>query len=388
MNARNIRITQTCAVDARQAVQEFHAAIVQPHIELVVFFCSSEYDLAELAASMNQLFPGIQVVGCTTAGEIGPDGYRRHSLTGASFAAGSCFAVSGLLDQLNRFDNARVHDLAQSLLQRLERKAPQADPKNSFAMLLIDGMSIREEPVAHAMQSALGRIPLVGGSAGDDRKFEQTWVYCDGRFHADSAALILISTSLPFRVFMTHHFVATPERLVVTEADTATRTVRQINGLPAAEEYARLIGVAVPELSATRFAASPLVVVIEGTNYVRAIQKTNPDGSMKFFCAIEEGVVLRVAHGLDLEKNLQQTFDNIRAEIGPPQLVFGCDCILRNQEIVQNGQLGRVSEVFRRNNTVGFSSYGEQFHGIHVNQTFTGIAVGQAAEPDGQPQDG
>jgi hypothetical protein len=136
-----------------------------------------------------------------------------------------------------------------------------------------------------------------------------------------------------------------------------------------------------------RFAASPVVVVIDGTDYVRSIQKANPDGSLTFFCAIEEGVVLRVAHGVDLVNNLEQTFDNIRTEIGPPQLVFGCDCILRNLEVSQNGLKDIVGEIFRRNNTIGFSSYGEQYHGVHINQTLTGIAIGSAPEATREPRD-
>jgi len=36
---------------------------------------------------------------------------------------------------------------------------------------------------------------------------------------------------------------------VVTEADPAKRIVKEINGLPAAEEYARLVGVDVHELT-------------------------------------------------------------------------------------------------------------------------------------------
>lgn len=384
MSIQNIRMAQSCATEARQAVEEFHAAVAQPNMELVVFFCSSEYDLDVLAAEMGRLFAGIQVVGCTTAGEIGPAGYQTHSLSGASFPAGSCVAVSGLLDQLGQFDITRGHDFAQNLLQRLESKAPDTSPDNSFALLLIDGMSVREEPVAHALQHALDKIALFGGSAGDDLKFAKTYVYSDGRFHSDSAALILINTSLPFKIFKTQHFVSTDERLVVTEADPNGRIVKEINGLPAAEEYARLVGVAVHDLNPMRFAASPVVVMIDGTDYVRSIQKANPDGSLTFFCAIEEGLALRVAHGVDLVKNLEQTFDKIRAEIGPPQLVFGCDCILRNLEISQNGLKDRVSEIFRRNNTIGFSSYGEQFHGVHVNQTLTGCAIGAAPEPDTQ----
>lgn len=381
MNIQNIRTAQSCATEARQAVAEFHATVAQPNMELVIFFCASVYDLDVLAAEMNRLFAGIQVVGCTAAGEIGPAGYRTHSLSGASFSTGSCVAVSGLLDRLSQFDIARGHDFAQALLQRLESKAPQACKDNCFAFMLIDGLSVREEPVAHALQYALGKIPLFGGSAGDDQKFEKTFVYCDGRFHSDSAVLILINTALPFIIFKTQHFVPTDKRMVVTEADPAKRIVTEINGLPAAKEYARLVGVDVHDLNPMRFAASPVVVMIGGIDYVRSIQKANPDGSLTFFCAIEEGLVLRVAHGVDMVNNLEQTFDKIRAQIGQPQLVFGCDCILRNLEMMQNGLKDRVEEILKRNNTIGFSSYGEQFHGVHINQTLTGIAIGTATEP-------
>ncbi|MBU2627138.1 MAG: FIST C-terminal domain-containing protein, partial [Proteobacteria bacterium] len=212
-------------------------------------------------------------------------------------------------------------------------------------------------------------------------------IYHDGRFYSDSTALILISTSLPFRMFKTQHFISTDERLVVTQADTTGRIVFEINGLPAAEEYARLVGVDVKELNPMRFAASPVVVMIDGTDYVRSIQKANADGSLTFFCAIDEGLVFRVANGVDLVTNLEQTFDKIQAEIGSPQLVFGCDCILRNLEISQNGLKDRVGQIFRRNNTIGFSTYGEQFHGVHVNQTLTGIAIGSASKSTLEPSD-
>lgn len=385
MNQQPIRMAQSIATEARQAVHEFHAAVAQANMELVIFFCSSEYDLDVLAAEMRLLFAGVQVVGCTTAGEIGPAGYCRHSLSGVSFSAGDCVAVSGLLDQLDQFDITRGHDFTQTLLQRLENKARDANPHNSFALLLIDGLSVREERVAHALQYALGNIILFGGSAGDDLKFSRTYIYSNGGFHNDSAALTLIRTSLPFKIFKIHHFVSTDERLVVTQADPARRIVMEINGLPAAAEYARLVGADVNELNSKNFSFPPVMVKIGGIDYVRAIQKANADGSLTLFCAIEEGLVLRVARGVNLMDNLKQTFDTIRSEIGPPQLVLGCDCIQRNLEISQNALKHQVGEIFRNNNTIGFSSYGEQFHGIHVNQTFTGIAIGSPPESSKEP---
>lgn len=380
MSIQNIRIAQSQATEAKKAVEEFHKGVRQPNMELVLFFCSSEYDLDIIAAEMDRLFAGTVVVGCTTAGEIGPAGYLSHSLSGVSFPTGSCVAVSGLLNHLIQFDITRGHNFAQTLLQQLESKSPGASEDNSFALMLIDGLSVREEPVAHTLQYALGKIPMFGGSAGDDMKFAKTYVYSNGRFYSDSAVLIIITTSLPFKIFKTQHFISTDKRLVVTEADTARRIVKEINGLPAAQEYARLLGLDVDELNPMRFATSPVVVMIDGTDYVRSIQKANPDGSLTFFCAIEEGLVLRVAHGVNLINNLEQTFDKIHEDVGEPQLVIGCDCILRNLEISQSGLKDRVGEIFKKNNTIGFSSYGEQFHGVHVNQTLTGIAIGTSSE--------
>jgi hypothetical protein len=375
-NRNRIRRAQSCAADAREAAREFHAAVSQPDMSLVIFFCSSEFDLDALAEELGRLFAGVQIVGCTTAGEIGPAGYREHSLAGASFPASSFHAVSGCIEGLQGFKMVSGQAFAQELLQRLESQAPQAGTDNSFALLLIDGMSVREETVTRTLQSALGKLPLAGGSAGDGLDFGSTHVYFEGRFHPDSAILILVTTPLPFRLFKTQHFVATDARMVVTEAETTRRIVMEINGLPAAQEYARILGIDASDLDSRRFAAWPVVVMIDGTNYVRSIQKVNQDGSLTFFCAIEDGLVLRVAKGVDLLENLEQAFAQIRAEIGPPQLVLGCDCILRKLEIFQSAHGDRVGELLEQNNTIGFNTYGEQFHGVHVNQTLVGIAIG------------
>ncbi len=347
---------------------------------LVLFFCSPDYDLDGLAAEMAHLFAGVEVVGCTTAGEIGPAGYREHSISGASFAARGFTVASGRIDELQRFEIARGRAVAQDVLARGSESGVEADASNSFAFLLIDGMSVREEPVTRVLQSALGRVPLIGGSAGDGLNFGTTYVYSDGAFRSDSAVVVVVSTPLPFRTFKTQHFISTDHRVVVTGADPQRRLVTEINGRSAAEDYAQLIGATVESLDPARFAAQPMVVLIDGTDYVRSIQKANPDGSLTFFCAIEEGVVLRAARCGDLVDDLDHTLAELREEIGELQLVIGCDCILRKLEIAQRGLHERVEALVRENNLIGFNTYGEQYGGVHVNQTLTGIAIGEPTD--------
>jgi hypothetical protein len=370
-----IRIAQSCAQDPREAVAELARGLAQSDASLVLFFCSSRYDREALAAEIAARFAGVPVVGCTTAGEIGPAGCREHSIAGASFARSVCTPVIGRLEGLEAFRSPDGVAVAQDLRRRLGDLAGADTEQNTFAFLLVDGLFGHEEQVAHALQQGLGDVPLVGGSAGDSLDFEGTYIYWDGRFTRDAAVLVLAATTLPITEFKTQHFTATDERLVVTEADPARRLVREINGLPAAEEYARLLGVDPAELGPVQFAASPVVVLVDGSEYVRSIQRVEEDG-LKFYCAIDRGVVLRMARGVDLIDNLEAALEGARAQIGPPQLVLTFDCILRKLEIDQSGQRDAVAEVLRRHNAVGFNTYGEQYCGVHVNQTLTAIAFG------------
>lgn len=380
--ARQIRSGHSNATDAKAAVEEFRSQVTQPEMALVVFFCSPAYDLDQLAEEMNRAFVGVPVVGCTTAGEIGPGGYLNGSLSGMSFSSAEFTAVAGRLEQLQTFEIAAGRQFAEHLVSQLEERIQGRAAGASFGLLLIDGLSMREEPVTVALQDGLGGIHLIGGSAGDDLKFERTWVFHDGRFHTDSAMLVLLHTRLPFRMLRTQHFVADGERLVVTEVDAARRVVKEINGFPAVEEYARLVNVSPEVLSPEHFASWPVVVMIDGTDYVRSIQHANPDGSLTFYCAIDEGVVLRVAHGEQLLSKLDQSLAALREQLGELQGMLVCDCILRNLEISRSGLKGAVGDLFRRHNAVGFSTYGEQFDGVHVNQTLTGVAIG-AGRVDG-----
>ena len=58
----------------------------------------------------------------------------------------------------------------------------------------------------------------------------------------------------------------------------------------------------------------------------------------------------------------------------PPDFILGFDCYLRKLEIDRKGLEPEASGRFRERRVVGFSTYGEQHLGVHVNQTFVGVA--------------
>ena len=371
--------------DAVLAARELHAALSQPDTSLVVFYCSPRYDLKALADEISHLFGDIEVVGCTTAGEIGPTGYLTGALTGVSVASPHFQAELVRIDKVSQFETNDAERIAAEAFARLSPLETKESLAHRFAFLLIDGLCMQEELVTSSLYRALGGIDLFGGSAGDGVDFRRTHIYHAGAFHTDAAVLTVVATSFPFTVFKTQHFVSSEAKMVVTQADPARRIVTEINGEPAGREYAKMVGLDVDKLTPMIFAAHPVVVRIGDEYYVRSIQKVNDDESLSFFCAIDEGIVLTVANGVDIVENLQAAFNAVRERIGTPQLVLGCDCILRNLELDQRGLKLQVGDIFRENNVVGFATYGEQFNAMHVNQTFTGVAIGAAAVPGGSP---
>ncbi len=373
----SIREAHSVLREPLAAARDFHDRVFQEDMALVLFFCSSHYDLEVLAEELNRLFEGVTLVGCTTAGEIGSEGYQSFSISGASFPSRHFSVATGLLGPLQNFEVGEGKRVAENLKRKLLGTRSAGHLSNPFAFLMIDGLSQREEPVLGAIHSNLPDIPIIGGSAGDNLRFQQTLVFGEGRFRSDYAVLVLMDSNCPVVLWKSQHFVATDQRMVITEADTVSRRVIEINGLPAAPEYARLTGVNVNELEPGRFASSPVVVLINGKEYVRSIQKVNDDNSLTFYCAIEAGLVIRVARGVDLYENLENDLRKMASEIGQSQAVFACDCVLRRLELEQTGTLGRIADLLRRYRVTGFNSYGEQIGGVHVNQTFTAIAIGQ-----------
>jgi hypothetical protein len=115
---------------------------------------------------------------------------------------------------------------------------------------------------------------------------------------------------------------------------------------------------------------------VGGRYYTRSIRNVNEDGSLTFFCAVDKGIVLTLSEGTDILSNLRETFSDIEKEIGPPQLVIGCECVLRILELEKKQLKNRAGRIMVDHNVIGFGSYGEEFQAMHLNQTFTGAAIG------------
>ncbi|MBV7298906.1 nitric oxide-sensing protein NosP [Enterovibrio paralichthyis] len=373
---RAIFSAATYQLDATKAARELALQLDREEIGFVIFFCSSAYDLDALGREMRHAFTRCEVMGCTTAGEITPSGYAKSSISALGFSRRD-FKVSGRRVPLEGFDLQAAQLCVSSLIEQCQSGLKAPINGNTFVLTLIDGLSPNEERFLVTLDTALGRLPHFGGSAGDDVNLANTHVYSDGAFHAESAIVVMFNTHCPFEVFTTHHIESLDSKLVVTQADSTARRVYEFNAEPAAEVYAREAGITLEDLRPEIYALHPLAVLIGDQYYVRSIQKVNEDLSLDFYCAVDDGIVVTAMRPGDLFADMEAKLKAIEARIGEPELTFACDCFLRRLEIEQHMMRDTAKQIFSRFNLVGFNTYGEQLNGIHMNQTLTGVMIGR-----------
>lgn len=338
---------------------------------LVLLFISPEADLPQIAREAAQAFPAQQVVGCTTAGEISGQGYDQGTVVAFGFQQGHFAAECLLVPDLTRISR---HALTQDLLRiRQQLEDAHGHLAHEFSVLLVDGMSVREDELASALAIGAGTMPMVGGSAGDGIRFRETWLLHDGQVLRNVAVVCVLRAAGPVRAINVDHLRPTDLRMVVTQSDPATRTVQMINAEPAAREYARLLGKDPMQLDPFTFAAHPLAVRIGQNHHVRAIQRALPSGELVFFSAIDSGVVLTVTEPLALDVHLQAELERL-SKPAKPHAILAFDCILRRIEAEEKQMSGRISALMRDHAVTGFSTYGEQLGPMHVNHTLTGYA--------------
>jgi len=372
-------VVSTDAADPAAAVARIAAAIAGVPLAGGLVFCSHRYDRDVLAGALGGLMPGQPLFGCTSAGEVGAEGYENDTIVFVGFPAAAYHLRLLTFRDLDEFDPERARQSVRQLSAEARGAAGAllGDNLSHVAIFLVDGLSHREELLTMTAQEALAEIDLIGGSSGDGLAFKETGVFFDGRFQRDAAVIGLLSSSRPIHVFSENHYSPGAQRMVITEADAETRTVYEINAAPAAEEYVRLVGEPGATLDLGYFATHPLMVRTGGAYHVRSIQSVNPDGSLTFYCAIDRGVVMTIGEPKDWMGGMEQTLAEVKRKIGEVDHVIAFDCVL-NRIDGERRQLDRaIADLYRRSRVVGFNTYGEQFRSAHVNQTFTGLALGR-----------
>lgn len=358
-----------------EAAVSISAALDKSKIGHLLVFFSPSVPADQLSGALSKEFSGIPVSGCSTSGQISPDGFSDAGMLVLAFPKKGFRIVSKILEDVHGLTVERGCEIVRELCAQLDHSAFGFEC-NRFALCFIDGLSNCEEMIVSSLGWALGSVPLIGGSAGDNLHFDKTALLHNGQVHHGAALLLLVETEHVVRTFKHDNFEPIDKKLVVTASDSESRTVFELNAERAVYEYALAAGVDDGNLSPMSFAAHPVVVRIGGDYYCRSIQKVNPNGSLTFFCAIDDGVVLTVARAKDMVESAEKELKKLDQEAGGVDFVLAFECVLRRLDAETHQVKHRICDLYRKYNLVGFHTYGEQYNSMHLNQTLTGVVIG------------
>jgi hypothetical protein len=352
---------------AKEALIELNTSFGNIEPKMILFFVSSTLDYKNISQGIKESYPKASVFGCTTAGEISSGKILDHSLVAMAFDEQSIDQV-----KLEVVKNLTDKSELESAFQRFEDyfKIPmrEMDYSKYIGIILIDGMSKAEEKVMDHIGS-LSNIMFIGGSAGDDLKFKETFVFADGQTYANAAVIALLNPKVKFDFIKTQSFCETSTKLVATKVNEDNREVLEFNGKPAVNAYSEALGLNSGIDIASHFMDNPVGLMIQEEPFVRSPQQIQ-GSSVLFYCKIMEGMELSLLKSMDIVNDTKNAIKEKNAEFGHISGIINFNCILRTLELKSKNQTQEYGDIFANIPTVGFSTYGEQFIG-HINQTAT-----------------
>ncbi len=365
----NFKTAYSSAPDLSLAVKQIQQQLAGlDNQTLILFFASSCYDPAAVSDKMQQAFGGVEVVGCSTAGEITTGRMLDHSIVAMSFSSKVIEKVHVALAHNLSQDSHAVLKACTKLEQHAGRPLQSLDPDHYVGLLFTDGLSAAEERVNEQIGDRTN-VTFIGGSAGDDLKFQGTYVYANGKAYTDAALLVLLKPSVKFAFLKTQSFRPTEKVLKVTRLNEARREILEFNDQPATVAYAQALGVPVGELSEHLF-KNPLGLMFdEHTPFVRSPLKTEND-SVLFYCGMKQGMQLTLLQSTDIIADTALALQKAKEELGGVSAILNFNCILRTLDLKQQHKTQAYGKLFENVPTIGLSTYGENYIGF-INQTAT-----------------
>lgn len=382
--SRWVAVGTSAERDARRAgLEAGRAALDGPDPAVLIAFASDDLDLEAFAAALVEIAGDVPVVGCSTAGEIGPGGVSDGAAVVVGLG-GSGFRVRTALARNASDDLRRAGaDVAAD--------AHPDDHEHRAIILLTDGLAGDQQEVVRGAYSVAGAlIPLVGGCAGDEMRMQRTRQIYGTEVLTDAVIAIGLASDGPIGVAAKHGWTRVGEPMLVTAAEA--NCVLELDGRPALDVYVERLGVPAsladdPSAFASFALTHPLGLDRRGGEEVRFIAGGDvADRSLRCIAEVPAGGLVHLMEG-DAGSVLGATdsacADAVQALDGQEPLgLLLFDCVARRAVLTGDGT-DREIEAIRTHAKgaplAGFYTYGEfgrnvGIRGFH-NQTLVVLAL-------------
>ena len=290
-----------------------------------LLFTGAHFDHRWMLDDINRAFPGLELIGCTTAGEFSSAfGFSDDSISLMVIATDDLEFRAGVGEGLSEDPEGAVR--AALSMARMGLSRPEA-----LCLTLPEGGDGRFNRIVRALNEELGRgCPVFGGCAATQVDDEGPPLqFCGDRILTDAIPVLLWAGPLAYTFTVANSWKPVGKPAEVTAAEG--RVVSKIDGAPALDFYHHYLGLHTqPALD------FPLAVFEPGRDYFylrEPIHYNTEDGQVTFSEKVPLGarVQLTEARREDLLADSRGVVRNITVDAASfcPSLALSFSCALR-----------------------------------------------------------
>ena len=339
------------------------------HPALCLVFFSERYASSDLVDGIIQAVNPEIVAGCSTNGEIA-SGYWRESVIAIVLSTDYMRFGIAVEDNNNLMktdedyykhlcDNA-MYDLQVKMTHHSKIKVSKKNDlvKPDFGIVLLPGTDNELDPksneVIQGLRKHLGNLPLIGGTVGDDCKYENGYVIYKDEFLENHTLLILGKSDLKFSMAQKHSYSIIDD-FILNEVNR--NNLIKLNNQPASEAYFNSIDQPVVEISDMRdeiCAINPLGLIDEKTKELEILfPMSRGKGAKEINVSqiIPEGTKLFLTEA-DIEQSKKTSLESIKAAfssstIKDPRVGLMFSCVGRSTFYFDRA-LAEIEEIKKR----------------------------------------
>ena len=373
-------------VAAEKAIQQAKDKLGGVRVDLSIVCSSSDYDYQAVVDTVRAATGNAPLIGCSSSGEFTEENVEHGSVAVGLIASDDIKFATAIADGVKEDPERAVRTVANKLPLEM------GDCPHLSAIFLIDGLAgVGEEMTVLAsavFNQTFGKnVKLAGGSAGDDLKFKESFVFSDDSIATDAVSVCLFASKKPLYTGVQHGHTPVSELLRVSRAEGCV--LHEIDGRPAWDVWkertakaASKVGVDVGAIEGVDIGAHLIRFELglpnaDGQYKIRVPLGKNEDGSLNFGCAIPEGTTFRIMEG---DKDNQIVSARVAAELAKENsgdseiagaIVFDCVCrhLILGDEFYKG--VDQFKDVLGEVPILGWETYGEicmepgQFSGFH-----------------------
>jgi PAS domain S-box-containing protein len=355
-------------ITARSAIFKCKKQLQGYHPQAGIVFAGTNFDHEIMLAEINRNFPQIELVGCTTAGELSSNfGFSDESILLMVFYSNDIEIKAGVGRLLSE-------DPATAIKSAVNQAKSGLSQKPSLCLTFPDGTKKSFDPIMKMLNRELSnRCGIFGGAAGtiwgEDQRILQ---FYKEEILEDSIPLLLWGGPIEYSFSIANSWKPVGNRLTVTEAEG--RQIKKIGDFKAVDFYRYYLG------DHSEPAREFILAVYEKGKeqfYLRAPISYNPDGSITLTETVPQGAAVQLTEAIreviieDTEtstKALIQDVDNFH-----PSFALAFSCAFRKD--VLGTRTEEELRILRENlppqiPVSGFYSYGEIAPLVKGQQSF------------------